>query len=58
MVPRAAFDDEHVHALFEVTDSLGFTTTVRTALLGPDVDDDDDDDDDDDKDKDHGRREK
>lgn len=39
MVSRAAFQDEHVHALFEVTDSLGFRTEVRTALLGPDVDD-------------------
>ncbi|MFA7330044.1 MAG: cytochrome c oxidase accessory protein CcoG [Candidatus Delongbacteria bacterium] len=46
MVPRAAFDDEHVHALFEVTDSLGYRATLRTALLGPDLEDDAGDDDD------------
>jgi cytochrome c oxidase accessory protein FixG len=39
MAPRRLFDDERSRAVLEVTDSLGFSTRVTAALLGPDDDD-------------------
>jgi len=36
IVPATEFATPGAHAIFEVSDSLGFVTRVRTALLGPD----------------------